>query len=151
MLSTFDIHWAAGFIDGEGHFGKKGRTIGVTAAQKDEWHVRKLEDLFGGRVYQFTNKHGIYWRWDMYGSSAAALMMTLFSLMSPRRQERIADCISFWKSIPLRGSFNRNKTHCKRGHEYTPENTYAKDGKHRQCRTCQRASGLKFSRKGNGN
>lgn len=30
---------------------------------------------------------------------------------------------------------NKDKTHCKRGHEFTPENTYkVKSG--RQCRTC---------------
>ena len=31
------------------------------------------------------------------------------------------------------------KTHCKRGHEYTPENTYVEPGAgHRRCRTCRR-------------
>jgi hypothetical protein len=28
------------------------------------------------------------------------------------------------------------QTHCKRGHEYTPENTYTQDG-HRSCVTCR--------------
>lgn len=37
------------------------------------------------------------------------------------------------------GSPNKNKTHCKFGHEYTPENTYTrKDNGFRQCLTCQR-------------
>jgi HNH endonuclease len=32
---------------------------------------------------------------------------------------------------------NRRKTHCLRGHEFTPENTYWRpDGKGRQCRPC---------------
>ena len=31
------------------------------------------------------------------------------------------------------------QTHCKRGHEMTPENSYTyPDGKHRQCRACMR-------------
>ena len=30
------------------------------------------------------------------------------------------------------------KTHCKHGHEYTPENTYISKAGHRVCRTCQR-------------
>lgn len=31
------------------------------------------------------------------------------------------------------------RSHCPRGHEYTPENTYKKPGSgHRECRTCQR-------------
>jgi len=33
---------------------------------------------------------------------------------------------------------NMGKTHCIRGHEFTPENTFLKQGK-RQCRTCVRA------------
>lgn len=43
-------------------------------------------------------------------------------------------------------SGNTGKTHCKRGHEFTPENTY-EAGKHRQCRECNRATWRKYSRK----
>lgn len=32
-----------------------------------------------------------------------------------------------------------SKTHCKRGHEFTPENTQTNDAGHRRCRTCTRA------------
>jgi NUMOD4 motif/HNH endonuclease len=35
---------------------------------------------------------------------------------------------------------NANKTHCKRGHEFTPENTYARSGGGRHCVTCTRES-----------
>jgi Recombination endonuclease VII len=39
------------------------------------------------------------------------------------------------------GDFNRNKTHCPQGHEYTPENTiWTKDKKRRSCRKCYLAS-----------
>lgn len=35
------------------------------------------------------------------------------------------------------GARNARKTHCKRGHEFTPENTYVgRGGRKRQCRTC---------------
>lgn len=33
---------------------------------------------------------------------------------------------------------NAVKTHCVRGHEFTPENTYVFGGSHRQCRECRR-------------
>jgi hypothetical protein len=34
---------------------------------------------------------------------------------------------------------NTRKTHCPRGHEYTPENTYTPPGtNHRYCKTCKR-------------
>lgn len=35
-----------------------------------------------------------------------------------------------------RGIANAAKTHCPRGHAYTPENTYAYEG-HRQCKACR--------------
>jgi len=36
---------------------------------------------------------------------------------------------------------NARKTHCDRGHEFTPENTYWRpDGKGRHCLTCRRAA-----------
>ena len=45
------------------------------------------------------------------------------------------------KENVLRGiaptAVNAKKTHCQKGHEYSPENTYY-DGKGRQCRTCRR-------------
>jgi hypothetical protein len=41
-------------------------------------------------------------------------------------------------------------THCRRGHEYTPENTYVPPGaRHqRQCRACNRANGISYRRAG---
>lgn len=37
------------------------------------------------------------------------------------------------------GHYQADKTHCVRGHEYTPENTYYPPGRYqRWCRTCQR-------------
>ena len=35
-----------------------------------------------------------------------------------------------------RGVANKNKTHCHRGHEYTPENTIQRPEGWRRCRTC---------------
>lgn len=33
-------------------------------------------------------------------------------------------------------TFNKSKTHCPKGHEYTPENTYTSKRGCRQCKTC---------------
>lgn len=38
------------------------------------------------------------------------------------------------------------RTHCKNGHEFTPENTYQKSGSHRVCRECRRISARKSYR-----
>lgn len=41
---------------------------------------------------------------------------------------------------------NANKTHCKRGHEFTPENTYVRKGigTNRSCRACRVIKGREF-------
>lgn len=47
--------------------------------------------------------------------------------------------MSLSENISIGG--NGAKTHCKRGHEFTPENTgsHGPDGRYRFCRTCKRA------------
>lgn len=41
---------------------------------------------------------------------------------------------------------HRAKTHCPKGHAYTPENTY-RTGNERGCRTCRRLAVQRFERK----
>ena len=36
----------------------------------------------------------------------------------------------------------RTKTHCIRGHEFTPENTYLEGGRWRKCRACRRVRAM---------
>jgi hypothetical protein len=38
----------------------------------------------------------------------------------------------------------RSQTHCKRGHEFTPENTYLRARGHRECRACVAAAARLF-------
>lgn len=38
-------------------------------------------------------------------------------------------------------NWNRGKSHCPQGHEYTPENTYRTSANRRLCRECRRISG----------
>jgi hypothetical protein len=44
-------------------------------------------------------------------------------------------------------NWNSLKTHCKHGHEFTPENTYPKGGTGRQCKTCRRRIDVERRRK----
>jgi hypothetical protein len=43
-------------------------------------------------------------------------------------------------------SLNDSKTHCRNGHEYSPENTYLDKRGSRVCRTCSRANGSRNAR-----
>ena len=141
MITANDLHWAAGFIDGDGCVGHTRTTPMITATQKDRWPLEKLVSLFGGTIYRHVRdeaKGHIYYRWDLYGNAAAGVLMTLYVLLSPRRQAKIRDVVERWK-FQAKGSFNAKKTHCKRGHEFTEENTYVKPLGGRQCRSCQSA------------
>lgn len=44
-----------------------------------------------------------------------------------------------WWDRPATGmpAINAAKTHCPKGHEYTPENTYYRERGWRHCRTCK--------------
>jgi len=55
-------------------------------------------------------------------------------------QQNMADSIAKGRfRHPINGLINRAKTHCLRGHEFTPANTYRINGS-RRCRTCCRDS-----------
>jgi hypothetical protein len=45
-------------------------------------------------------------------------------------------------SVRKKRHYNVRKTHCKRGHAYSPENTYITKRGGRSCRTCHRAEVL---------
>jgi hypothetical protein len=61
---------------------------------------------------------------------------------NPEHLEAVTNAENVKRSAgPHRGGRNKGKTHCKDGHELTPENTYvhhAKRGVMRRCKTCHR-------------
>lgn len=64
------------------------------------------------------------------------------SCVNPYHLDPVTQSVNSLRS-PIVGRANSRKTHCKRGHEFTPENTgYAKQsggrGIARRCRTCAR-------------
>ncbi len=146
-MNVNDLHWAAGFIDGEGSFTRCGGTISVSASQNDKWHIEKLYALFKGNTNIFSHKlikgnDGVYHRWSVYGPRAAGVMMTLYSLLSPRRQAKISELLAAWLKQP--GFHKPYKIHCKHGHPMAEDNLYiSKKGK-RECRACALISRRKY-------
>lgn len=61
---------------------------------------------------------------------------------NPRHLEAVTQAVNLERSgaATAAAEFNRAKTHCKRNHEYTPDNTLLNSRGHRRCRTCIRAS-----------
>jgi hypothetical protein len=61
--------------------------------------------------------------------------------VNPAHLEAVTQRENILRSSLTMPFVNAAKTHCPRGHEYTPENTYRNPGKanSRDCRTCRRA------------
>jgi hypothetical protein len=139
-ISNCDLHWAAGFIDADGTVNNCSRSVTIAADQKDPHPLNKLAYMFGGNVYPYTKKGETFYRWYLYADKAVVVMKTLYSLFSPRRQNKIDECLDTHNKRKPRSWHNTSKTHCKRGHELSGSNLYTKKDGGRQCRECQRVN-----------
>lgn len=142
MFSLKDIYWAAGFLEGEGCFRMASKSPTITAAQVQKDPLFRLKNMFGGFLppgsKPYTKNASVAYLWRIHGVGAISIMMTLYSLMSPKRKEQIKKTINVWKKQAIYG---RDKTHCKRGHRFTEANIYRWKNGTRQCRTCQHIRG----------
>lgn len=91
-ISSRDLGWCAGFLEGEGSFtrGTKGQSLSIRAGQKTREPLDKLQSLLGGRIRKAHSQNGIY-RWTICGARARGVAMTLYSLMSERRKKQIKE------------------------------------------------------------
>ena len=89
-----DIHWAAGFIEGEGCFGPTGCLI---ASQVQKEPLEKLQRWFGGRLGLHappSHKGNPFWTWGVHGARARGVGMTLYQLLSPKRREQFKKMVA---------------------------------------------------------
>lgn len=91
-----NLAWAAGFLEGEGSFHQaaRGRSTIASAAQVNGEPVQQLMALFGGSAKQYPLRDGLIWKWSAHGARARGIAMTLFPLMSARRQEQIRHALA---------------------------------------------------------
>lgn len=144
-ISMLDLGWVAGFLEGEGYFGLvAGKTPRVSVSQANLEPLIKLESLLGGKIAfekrnnKNPNHKDIY---ALYVSSnrAVQIMLTIYTLMSPKRKEQIERCIEVWKTT--RRMSEKGFTVCPNGHEMTEQNTYKNTrGGYikRQCKQCKK-------------
>ena len=145
---TDDLYWAAGFLEGEGCFtpnrtqDRKRGYARIAATQVQRWPLEQLRTLFGGQLRMVKSRHEGWsdqWRWTASSKRAVEAMMTVYSLMSPRRREQIKAALGEWKLRPPAPAF---RTSCPQGHSYTGENLKIKvtNGRNPQrlCRECWR-------------
>ena len=102
FLSLCDIHYVAGFLEGEGSFSIRGKVDpAVSATQADREPLEKLSALFGGHIYPCkpnrVSKKPL-WVWNLNGKQAVGLMMTIYCLMTQRRQQQIQVVLLGWRS-----------------------------------------------------
>src|SRR5439155_1315653 len=137
------------FLEGEGCFYTKLKKVPaypmITANQVNPEPIQRLHRLFAGN-YRFVAsrdpKHHDQVMWEVSGRRAAAVMMTLYTLLSAVRQRRIHEVLTGWRQ-PYR---SRLRLRClSKGHPLTGDNVYrwrTRQGEDiRRCLTCQRERG----------
>lgn len=158
MVTLRELYWAAGFLEGEGTFDgvHKGRNPRVSAWQVQKEPLERLQRTFGGTIRYIQRRnapvtHQPAYAWHLTGVGARGLMMTLYSLMSPKRQVKIGAILGHWRSIESalsRIEKIRAQETCPHGHPWDEENTYVYPGSSlRQCKTCKRLSNQRTRRK----
>jgi hypothetical protein len=87
--TTVDIGWAAGFFEGEGSVGFQASPV-AKVGQKDAWPLERLQRLFGGSFAK-TSWGGL--QWSLHGSQARGFLLTIYSLLSPRRRAQVREVL----------------------------------------------------------
>jgi hypothetical protein len=136
-ISQQDFGWIAGFLEGEGAFGKtagktkdgkKSGSIYIQASQVQLHPLEKLQKLLGGSIHKYSHNNGNpkekdFYRWQVCGQTAEEIMKDLFSLMSPKRQNRILEILSWYDLLPGKNFRKNGRTHCRSGrHPWIPDN-----------------------------
>lgn len=119
-MTTADLAWAAGFLEGEGYFGSSGRIPYVTAAQKRPESLHRLQSLFGGRpprpyTAHYKDKAFTMYQWAISSRRALGVMFTLFPWLTQYRRAQVCKAVLKWRTSPGRG---HNLNHCRNGHDY---------------------------------
>jgi hypothetical protein len=99
-----DIYWAAGFLEGEGCFDYSGRTPRVRAHQVQKEPLDRLDAILGPGRFDLRRdnrpNHRDCWEWQLHGSRAVGVMLTLWTLLSPSRQVKIEQALKLWMATP---------------------------------------------------
>jgi len=127
-ISTLDIAWLAGILEGEGSFIQgKGSTPAIFLGMNDKDVVEKAAAIVGAKsiqTIQGTGNRSTHYRWQIGSTNAIQWCMTIYTLMGERRKARIRELIADYKS----SRHYRKKNKC--GH---PDRRHF--GNH-QCRQC---------------
>ena len=111
MLTTTQLHWLAGILEGEGSFQlartarKRGKILipRIELGMTDKDIVQQAAAFMRIKVFRVgreSTKRKPYFRFLVWGHYAAGWMMTLYLLMGTRRRTKIREILSHWKPAP---------------------------------------------------
>jgi len=98
--SLKDIYWAAGIWEGEGTCSSShGTTSYARITQEDPWLLEKFQKLFGGSIKSIKSSQfkpdKEYPIWILSGVRARGFLMTIYTLLSPKKQEQIKRSLDY--------------------------------------------------------
>lgn len=110
MLSSSQIAWGAGLLEGEGCFTLNGPsriTPMIGLGMTDEDVVTKFRDVFAPKSNIYRRKYvankKTYFEIKVTGRKAVELMFTFFSHLGTRRRARIKEVLDIWRIPRHRG------------------------------------------------
>lgn len=146
-MKTTDIAWFAGLFEGEGCIytpkGRHGVAIAIKMTDRDV--IKRVHSMFpNGNFHEVPQKqahHKMQYEWRTGKSKEIVRILNLIlPHLGERRTAKALELIAYIETMPGKGTFNAEKTHCPYGHKYTPKNTkiiIKPDGKKaRVCRIC---------------
>jgi hypothetical protein len=154
MVTTVDLAWAAGLVEGEGWFGFYGGTTNprMAVSMTDRDIIDRLAVLFGATVRprKVAARYKPQWTTTISGPKAVGWMLTLYRFLGQRRRAKIAHLIATWRAAAKPYG---HRTHCPKGHPYEGHNVIRalkkRDGHtvSRHCRTCSYAASRAWARR----
>lgn len=103
--SSMEAGWVAGIYEGEGtveSFVQKDRNnvkISVQVTQNDPWILLRLQEFYGGSVFNYSNRKGSGWK--ITGAKAVEFLEGISPLLSPRRLDQARFHIGRYQSNDL--------------------------------------------------
>jgi hypothetical protein len=137
------VAWAAGLLEGEGHFGLRrgGKDLLVQIGMTDKDVVDRFYNVFGvgSRKSRILPSGKTFYSVTIAAQKDAELVMrAVLPFMGERRSAKILHCLAEHAKVPAP---MKEWTHCKHGHELAGENLrIITEGKYtkRRCVTCGR-------------
>ena len=151
MITTLDIAWVAGLVEGEGTFVRRseearrrspargGKNIALAVRMTDADIVARLAQLWGvhlnGPYRSRIAHHKPAYSCRLAGDRAIAWMMTLYPFLGVRRRAKVRDLVELWRAIRRRD----RATHCRRGHALSGPRVATDKRGRRTCLLCKDA------------